>query len=179
MISHPFELLPFPDPNIPEVRITGQIEHEGSLLTVLYSLSGRIDDILLPAPNPQPGRKVNLWLGTCFEFFLALPDQPHYWEFNFSPSCDWNVFHMDAYRRAGFREEESIRNPCLEIRNEHDCFELEAAVDISPIIQAETRVLMGVTSVIRSHNRQETYWALTHPQPQADFHLRESFILTL
>jgi hypothetical protein len=26
-------------------------------------------------------------------------------------------------------------------------------------------------------NSKETYWALVHPRPEADFHTRESFIL--
>jgi hypothetical protein len=33
--------------------------------------------------------------------------------------------------------------------------------------------------VIQTQDRHETYWALVHPQPQADFHLRDSFILEL
>jgi len=179
MISHPFELVPHPDPGIPEIRITGRIERRGNILTVHYSVSGKIDEVLLPAPNPQPGRKEDLWLRTCFEFFLALPDQPQYWEFNFSPSGDWNAFRMDAYRRVGFREEELIQNPCLEIRNEIECFELEAVIDLNAILKSETQMLVGVTSVIQPRNGHETYWALTHPQPMADFHLRDSFILTL
>jgi hypothetical protein len=179
MTSHPFTLVPHPGPEIPEVSITGNIEREGNILTVHYSLTGKIDEVLLPAPNPQPGRKENLWLETCFEFFLALPEQPQYWEFNFSPSGDWNAFRMDAYRRIGFREEESLRNPGLEFSNEIDCIELEAAIDLSAILESETRILTGITSVIQSRHGEETFWALIHPQPMPDFHLRDSFILTL
>ena len=179
MSSHPFELVPYPDTEIPEVRITGKIDRVGNILTVYYSLCGKVDQVLLPPPNPQPGRKEKLWLETCFEFFLALPNQSQYWEFNFSPSSDWNAFHMDAYRRIGFREEDLIRNPCLVVRREINCLKLEAVIDLSPILELETGLFAGVTSVIQSNQGQETYWALTHPQQVADFHLRDSFILTL
>jgi hypothetical protein len=180
MMELPFELVPFPDPELPDIRITGTIFRENHIFTIQYSLSGKIDDILLPVLNPNPCRKQELWLGTCFEFFLARPDQPQYWEFNFSPSGDWNVFHMDAYRRIGFHEEDLIQNPCLDIGSEVDCFELEAAMDLSPILAPETLIQAGVTAVVQSRpGPNETYWALIHPRPQADFHLRESFILTL
>jgi hypothetical protein len=179
MRKNRFELVPFPDPEIPGVTITGNILRDGSLLTVQYSLSGKLEQVLFPRVNPQPGRKDELWLATCFEFFLAFPGQPQYWEFNLSPSGDWNVFHMDAYRRIGFRREESIQNPEIEIVNDIDCFKLHATIDVTPIFAGETIIQAGVTSVIQTHQGHETYWALAHPQPQADFHLRESFLLTL
>jgi hypothetical protein len=179
MMEHAFELVPFPDSEIPDIRITGTIMRENNILTVQYSLFGKIDDLQIPAVHPRPRRKDELWVGTCLECFLALPGQLHYWEFNFAPSGDWNVFRMDAYRRIGFREEDLIQNPCLEISNESDCFELEAAVDLSPILAGATQLQAGVTAVIQTRHRQETYWALLHPQAPADFHLRDSFILMI
>lgn len=179
MMQHPFELVPFSEPGIPKVRITGNVVREGSAITVQYSLSGNIVEVLLPAVTPQPVRKENLWLATCFEFFLAIPGQPQYWEFNFSPSGDWNAFHMDAYRRIGFRQEESIQNPEIKLANDIDCFKLDATIDLDPIFTSETKIQAAVTSVIQTRQGHETYWALAHPQPQADFHLRESFLLTL
>ena len=179
MMEHPFELVPFPAPGIPEVRISGTIIRENNILTVHYALSGKIDDIQFAAVNPQPFRRKGLWLETCFECFLALPDHPHYWEFNFSPARDWDVFRMDAYRRIGFREEDLIQSPCVEISAEGDCFDLEAAIDLSPILTPETQIQAGVTAVLQTRRGQEIYWALIHPRAQADFHARESFILTV
>ncbi len=174
-----FGLVPFPDPELPAVTITGSIFRDDNLLTVGYSLTGKIDQILFPNTNPKPERKDELWLATCFEFFLALPDQPQYWEVNLSPSGDWNAFHMDAYRRIGFRQEEKIQNPQLEIANSIDCFKLHATIDLNQLFDPDTKIQAGVTSVIQNRQEHETYWALAHPQPQADFHLRESFLLTL
>ncbi|HJS19718.1 MAG TPA: DOMON-like domain-containing protein [Anaerolineales bacterium] len=148
-------------------------------MTVRYSLSGKIEDILFPEVSSQPGRRDELWLATCFEFFLAIPDQPQYWEFNLSPSGDWNIFRMDSYRRVGFREEKSIDELKFEVRRDADCFSINGSVDIHPIIHSEVQIQAGITTVIQIGDGRESYWALTHPRPQADFHLRKSFILAL
>ena len=67
-------------------------------LFIRYEVCGELDQILFPALAESPSRKDELWKATCFEFFIAIMDQPRYWEFNISPSGDWNVYVMDAYR---------------------------------------------------------------------------------
>ena len=179
MMEQLFELVPFPDPGIPILRITGSAVRSGNLLTVLYSLSGTVNSVLFPSLNPQPGRKNELWMATCFEFFLARPDRPQYWEFNLSPSGDWNVYRLDAYRRKRSPEEKLVRDLRLEIQNRPGCFRLQTVVELSRILGSEKQLVMGVACIIQTLDGHETYWALTHPSPQADFHRRESFILAL
>jgi hypothetical protein len=179
MMEHSFALIPFPDPGIPKIKITGSVVREGNVLAIQYSMSGSIETVLFPASNPRPGRKTGLWQKTCFEFFLAFPDQPQYWEFNLSPSGDWNVYRMDAYRQISFQEEELIRNLRLDIQRDGTGCHLGAVVDISPIFSAGKQLLMGISGVIQTMDGHETYWALSHPSDQADFHQRESFILQL
>ena len=174
-----FTLTPFPGAYPHEITLTGTIARTPQLLTIHYSLKGDLEQIHLPAPCPQPARREELWIATCFELFLALPGRPEYWEFNFSPSGDWNVFCMDAYRRIGFRPEERIPSLQLNTRNNMDCFFLEAALDLSPLFEPDTVIQAGITSVIQNRDGNETYWALAHPASQADFHWRESFILLL
>jgi len=179
MTYHSFSLAPFSNHNIPEIKITGNISRRKSSLTVFYSLSGNLEDILFPEMSSQPNRRDELWLGTCFEFFLAVPDQPQYWEFNLSPSGDWNIYRMDAYRRVGFREEKSIETLRFDVRRDVDCFSINGSVDLSLIIRPEVELQAGITTVVQTKDGRESYWALVHPKPQADFHLRESFILAL
>lgn len=179
MKEHSFALIPFPGPGIPKIKITGSVVREGNVLTIQYAMAGTIDEILFPHINPQPGRQNGLWQITCFEFFLTFPDQPQYWEFNLSPSGDWNVYRMDAYRQISFQEEELIHSIRLDIRRNAECYRLETAVDIGPILIAGKQLLMGISSVIQTLDGRETYWALIHPGSQADFHQRESFILAL
>ena len=179
MTEQSFSLIPFPAPNVPEITITGTIARQNGVLTLHYSLAGNIADIFLPSLSAHPGRKDGLWQTTCFELFLAVKDQPGYWEFNMSPSGDWNVYRMDAYRRIGFREETSIQRLPFEVRKTAGTFTLDLAVDLTRILHIDQRLEVGVTAVIQTRDGSATYWALNHPASQADFHRRESFTLAL
>jgi hypothetical protein len=177
MTGQSFSLIPFPVPNIPLINITGRISLQNNILALHYSLAGNIETVFLPPTSVSPSRKDELWKTTCFEFFLAIKDRPEYWEYNMSPSGDWNVYRMDAYRRIGFREERSIQRLQVEAWEEADLFHLNAAVDLNPIFQQDDHVEVGITAVIQTKDGNESYWALAHPAPHPDFHLRESFIL--
>jgi len=179
MTGQSFSLIPFRNPNIPDITIKGKILRQNNLLTIHYALAGKIEDIFLPSSSVNPTRKEELWKTTCLEFFLAIKDLPHYWEFNLSPSGDWNVYHIDVYRRIGFREETSIQQLQFETQKATNSFLLNADVDLNPIIRLEQMLEVGVTAVIQTKVGSETYWALTHPAPEADFHLRESFLLAM
>jgi hypothetical protein len=179
MIEHAFSLIPFPAPDIPTISLTGKLSLHNNFLTLHYMLAGNIEAVLLPPALLPASRKDELWNATCFEFFLAIKDQPGYWEFNMSPSGDWNVYRMDAYRRIGFQEETAISQLPFEIRKESDGYSLEVSVDLSAMIRPEQDFQMAVTAIIQTKDGHETYWALAHPAPYADFHLRESFILSL
>jgi hypothetical protein len=56
-------------------------------------------------------------------------------------------------------------------------FSLEADIDLNQIIPEDTLIEAGITSVIRRKDEKESFWALIHSHPEADFHLRNSFIL--
>jgi hypothetical protein len=174
-----FSLIPFTDPHLPEIRITGSISRKRNDLSVCYELTGNIDGLSVPEPAAQPARTDELWKSTCLEFFIAVPNQPEYWEFNMSPSGNWNIYHMDAYRRIGFREETSIQRLPFSVRKETGCVSINVTVDLSPIVKVEDLLRVGITSIIQTNEGYETYWALRHPEVQADFHLRESFIIEL
>lgn len=179
MTEQLFSLIPFAMADLPTVTITGQVSLLDNQLIVYYSLTGDIRSVSLPAESANPGRKDELWKHTCLEFFLAIKDQPQYWEFNFSPSGDWNVYRMEAYRRIDFREEASIQHVRPKISRGADDLSLEVVVDLSSIVQDGEPIEMSVAAVIQTKDGNETYWALTHPTPQADFHDRRGFILAL
>ena len=179
MTKHSFSLIPFPAPNLPKISITGEISLQDNSVLLRYSLSGEIEKILWPPIAVNPSRKDELWKRTCFEFFLAIKNMPQYWEFNLSPSGDWNAYYMNSYRRVGFREETSIQRLQFESQRQSSHFTLDVIVDLNPIIQQSQLFDVGITAVIQKTDGNETYWALSHPAPFADFHLRESFILGL
>jgi hypothetical protein len=159
MAQYSVSLIPFPDPEIPDIQITGTMRRSKNLLTVSFLITGRTDVIYFPEATAEPHRRDDLWKTTCFEFFLAVPDKSEYWEFNMSPSGDWNAYRMDAYRQIGLKE--------------------ETAIDLTPFIKEDQQIQAEITSVIEDKNGHETYWALTHPGIQADFHRREGFVLLL
>ena len=171
----PFQLVPFGKHNIPDIAITGVATRLDNQLSIRYEVSGDVGRILFPVLSISPSRKDDLWKATCFEFFLAIPDQPQYWEFNMSPSGDWNVYQMEAYRRIGFCEEISISHLPFQFALPN----LELSVNLNPLFQPAQPLQIGITAIIQTLDGVETYWALAHPGPQADFHLRESFILSL
>lgn len=179
MTEQSFALIPFAAPDLPAIAITGRISFENHLLSLDYSLEGSINDVLLPPASLTPGRKEELWKATCFEFFLAIKEQPGYWEFNMSPSGDWNIYRMDTYRRIGFREETGISELPFTFRKDAERYVLDASVDLSSIIQPGQKLQMGITAIIQTRAGTESYWALVHPGSRADFHLRESFTLPL
>lgn len=177
MIEHAFRLIPFEAPHIPAISLTGRLSLKDLFLTLRYSLAGEIESVLLPPASLTPVRTDELWKATCFEFFLAIKDQPGYWEFNMSPSGNWNAYRMDAYRRIGFREETAISLLPFVFTKESDGFILDASIDLTPIIQPEEQLQIGITAIVQTKDGSESYWALAHPAPYADFHLREGFIL--
>jgi hypothetical protein len=179
MTTQTFSLIPFSRTNIPAIQITGQVGRQNGHLNLQYVLTGDVDKILLPERSAAPQRKHELWSTTCFELFLARPVEPQYWEFNLSPSGDWNIYRMDAYRRVGFREETSIQRLQFEVRKESGNVLMNTNVDLSPFIAAGQKLELGICCVIQSIGQHESYWALAHPQSDPDFHLRDSFILQM
>lgn len=179
MSESSFRLIPFPSARVPAVSLTGRLSFENRILSLHYVLVGSLEDISLPPISPGPARRGELWKATCFEFFLAVPDEPGYWEFNVSPSGDWNAYRMDAYRRVGFREETLISRPDSHFRMLSGEYRLDVSVDLTPLILPRQEAVMGIAAILQTKDGGETYWALAHPAPQADFHLREAFILQL
>ena len=94
-----------------------------------------------------------------------------------SPSGNWNVYVMDAYRQVGMRQETRIQRIPFDVRKEADGLSLEMAINLGPIIASKKPIEVGIASVMQTKNGKETYWAMSHPRPEADFHARESFVL--
>ena len=172
-----FSLIPFSVQDTPNLTITGEAARRSNIIYIRFVLAGNLGAVALPALNAAPTRKDELWRTTCFEFFVAIKNMPQYWEFNMSPSGDWNVYVMDAYRQVGMREETRIEQMPFKVQKEKDCLSLEMAINLDAIIASEKLIEVGVACVIQMKNGKETYWALLHPRSEADFHARESFVI--
>lgn len=141
-----------------------------------YRLTGDPLAIRLPAPAVA-AQADGLWQHTCCEAFIAAVDGPEYREFNFSPSGQWAAYGFTDYRirDAGFIPGSA---PHISIRRLDDGFHLEALLD-RELLPAADLLQLGMSVVVEGGNGDKTYWALTHCSPQPDFHLRQSFMLTL
>lgn len=174
----PFALIPYPANELPDIKITGEIERTENQLSLRYRVSGNIASILMSEAVDVPTRRHDLWKMTCFEFFIAPEGQTQYWEFNLSPSGNWNVYHMDAYRQVNMREEPLFTTLPFIFHNE-DKASLEISVDLSRIISANQKINIGIASIIQTRKGSESFWALAHPGSQADFHQRDGFTIQL
>ena len=179
MKGQDFSLQPF-SPISPALnfKVTGHIARRPHHLAIRYDLHGPLAELVIPAPADLPSRQHGLWEETCFEFFLGVKDSPRYWEFNLSPAGPWNVYRFDGYRQ-GMAEETAFTSLPWRVRRRPDSLLVALELEIERIVAADQPLAVGLAAVIKLAGGGLTYWALTHPGPQADFHRRDSFIIAL
>ncbi|MEH2127076.1 DOMON-like domain-containing protein [Nostoc sp.] len=177
MNNQTFSLQPFPSTeSFPHLKITGNISRNANQLTICYNLGDDLKEIAITPPSNAPSRKYELWKDTCFEFFLGIKDSARYWEFNLSPAGHWNVYRFEGYRQ-GMQEETAFEKLPFSVHNQADSLALALDVDLDKIVSAEQAIEIGITTVIKNIDGNVSYWALTHRGEEADFHLRDSFII--
>ena len=170
-----FSLIPFDSNTAPAIAINGDIERDRNRLRIKYRLEGASQVVL--TKSDRPTRQYDLWEHTCFEFFLALKDTTIYWEFNLSPAKHWNVFRFLDYRQD-IAEEMTFDTLPFEVFQHDDFLLLNLEIQLDKIIPSESELEVGITTVVEDE-RQLSYWALTHPAKEPDFHHRDSFIIKL
>jgi hypothetical protein len=174
-----FGLQPFPtEDRLPEIEMISAIDRQDNLLSIEYQLRGDLHMVEIAPAAVQPTRKHDLWETTCFEFFLGIPGNSDYWEFNLSPAGDWNIFHLDDYRQ-GLRPELAFTSLLFTIDRQANLLSLNLEFDLGKIIAAEQPLEVSVTAVIKPVQGEINYWALTHCGSIADFHLRDSFTIKI
>ncbi|AVH66940.1 DOMON-like domain-containing protein [Nostoc sp. 'Peltigera membranacea cyanobiont' N6] len=179
MNEQTFSLQPFPsNESPPNLKISGNIARNGNKLAIHYMVEGDLKEIAIVSPSNTPSRKHELWKDTCFEFFLGIKNSAQYWEFNLSPAGHWNAYRLDGYRQR-MQEEIAFENLAFNVQNQANGLVLALDVDLDKIVSAEQAIEVGITTVIKYRNDEVTYWALTHRGVEADFHLRDTFIVKL
>ncbi|MEC4813989.1 MAG: DOMON-like domain-containing protein [Scytonema sp. PMC 1069.18] len=179
MNEQTFSLYPFPSTkSLPKLKIAGNIARYDNQLTITYALFGDLQQVVIPSVSDIPTRKHELWKDTCFEFFIGVQDSEQYWEFNLSPTGDWNVYHFNGYRQ-GMQEETDFTTLPFSIYNQADSVTLAINIDLDKIISLEQSLDVAIASVIKHNDGEDSYWALTHQGEKPDFHLRDSFTIKL
>lgn len=175
----PFRLRPFPgDPAPVGLVIQGSAARDGERLCLRYELSGPLQQLQIQEPGDAPERLDDLWQSTCLECFLALNEDPGYWEANLSPAGDWNLYRLEGYRQ-GLAPEPAAVAPALQRLPRPDGLELVMTLTLPPRLAAAAELQLGITAVIATRHGELSYWALRHPGEQPDFHRREGFVLWL
>jgi hypothetical protein len=182
-IAHPFRLVPFAEARataaLPaDLELGGRIERQGGALRLIYRLRGSLPALRIPAPAAEPQRCDDLWQGTCFELFLAAAGAEPYREFNLSPSGDWNVYRLDGYRR-GLRPDPAWQTLGQRRDDTPGQLTLTLETPLPAELAAAPELEAAVTAVLQGRSGMCSYWALSHPGPEADFHRRDGFLLRL
>jgi len=170
-----FFLKPFPGEGNPAgVTIGGSIARRADVLSVRYEVRGNLAKVSIPAATEAPRRKDRLWEETCLEFFLGTTDSGVYWEFNLSPSGNWNVYRFTRYRE-GMREETAFASLSLDIRRDAQALVLTAEIDAGRIVPAGRDLAATAAAVIGTIDEGKSHWALVHQASRPDFHRRDPF----
>jgi len=179
MNGRDFSLKPF-SPISPglDFTITGNITRRADILAIRYELRGKLAELVIPAPAGIPARRHGLWEATCCEIFLGVKDSPRYWEFNLSPAGHWNVYRFAGYRQ-GMAEEEAFTSLAFSVRRRPDSLGVALELEIEKIVAVDQPLTVAPAAVIEFRDQGLTYWALTHPGAEADFHWRDSFQVEL
>ncbi len=109
---------------------------------------------------------------------MGIKNSQQYWEFNLSPAGHWNIYRFNGYRQ-GMQEETAFTTLPFIVQNQSDTFVLALNMDLSGIVSEEQGLEVAITTVIKHRDGEVSYWALTHQGKEADFHLRDSFMIEL
>ena len=171
LICHPST--PYPLPIELTANATRLVKGE---LQLGYILQGDIEQIQLPQKG-KPIQKDHLWQHTCFEAFIGFEGEPHYHEYNISPSRCWAIYAFKDYRQT--KPYQPSHEPTIQIIQSKDQLEIKVILPASalPTLLVNQVFKVGLSAVIESKDRHKTYWALNHPFDTPDFHHPRGFVL--
>ncbi len=172
-------LKPFSSENAPrDCRINALLSKEGASLKVAFEVTAILTDLnILDLEPAKAQRKDKLWEHTCFEIFLAQKNEPNYWEFNLSPSGNWNVYSFTDYRK-GMKPEILFDALPFDVKILSDRkLKLETAIDLR-FIQEYSYLNVGLSAVIEPNDGVISYWSVDHPKDIPDFHARKGWLLS-
>lgn len=145
-------------------------------LVIHYHIHGPLEKILIPKLLSEKSRQDELWRHTCLEAFFSseLTASSPYFEINCSPSGNWNAYGFSSYRQGMCLANLTVELTQVEINSESAVFEI--CISGTCLRHAKH---CGITSILEFNDGSKAYFALKHPGNQADFHLKDSFIISL
>ena len=185
MLLQASRLVPF-ERSVPQgLQVSGELiwNRDGQLelsFGVLAAAASGLNELVVPGglidgPQMAGQRRDELWTTTCFEAFLAIPDQPGYWEINLAPNGDWALYRFEGYR-SGQSQQPLERPPEVTLRRWHHQLRLDARLDLSNWWPDERCPELALTTVLDRGANGISHWALRHGDSRADFHDRSTFL---
>lgn len=151
-------------------------------LLLRYEVTGDVTALAVPAPA-MPGKADGLWQHTCFEAFVAVPGEPAYREFNFSPSGQWAAYHFfdERVRDTVAETAQPPFSPQMDIAMQAHALVLQVWLPTGalPLTLPGEALQLGLSAVVEDQRGQLSYWALQHPAERPDFHHRSGMALPL
>jgi hypothetical protein len=169
------ELVPFERTAAAPLKVSCTILNLEEGLVLQFQMDGEWENFLKPPPKTAPLRQDELWKSTCFECFIAPVSDAAYFEFNISPSGDWNAYAFDAYR-TGMRPAPEFLAPRI-----YQSFSSSLSTRTDVLIpkpqfsRPSSELLIQPTLVLASLTGEISYWAGNHPAQKPDFHRLEYF----
>ena len=187
LVSQVCRLKPYPGATASSLSIgAALIWREGGPFTLSYGLlpdgpfDGRplVDQLSGPWDQLRHvgSRRDLLWQHNCFEAFLALPGQQAYWELNVAPSGDWNLYRFSGYRQGGEPEPNAVA-PSVSLQRVARGLRCTIELDPNGFWPSSLVPEIALTTVVEQRDGALSYWALSHPGEQADFHDRRGFLV--
>ncbi|MFT7689040.1 MAG: hypothetical protein ACI9FB_004406 [Candidatus Azotimanducaceae bacterium] len=146
-------------------------------IQITFLLNCSPEDIVWPEiqTGHPPARQDDLWLSTCFEFFLSYKGRAQYFEFNFSPSGHWQ-----AYQFSRYREDRQVAPNLSLSKSEinHKANQTRVSIEVEYVegdfvtnTSSKNILNLGLSVILLDKRRHYHYFALKHSSKEkADFH---------
>ncbi|MDO9693333.1 MAG: DOMON-like domain-containing protein [Candidatus Latescibacteria bacterium] len=171
------DLVPFVAAEPPlELNLSGVVARDVGFLRVCFRLQGNPALVRLPVAAGSGTRRDSLWLGTCFEAFVAVEGEHRYAEVNLATSRDWNVYLFEEYR-CGMRPDHSVSDLMRSTVLVDGILTADFSLPLTSLAPGDRVLEVGLAAVIRHADGRLSHWALAHPGERPDFHRREGFLL--
>ena len=142
------------------------IQLQAGLLLLEYTVSGPLQNLIIPAAAASPGFTPKLWRHSCCEYFLRQTDMENYTEWNFSPCGNWWVCAFDDYRAPSEKQPPVMQPQHLDVRRQERRLTLSTAIACLPA----PPLRIGPALVLEHAGGSRSHWAMQHPDGAPDFH---------
>lgn len=161
-------------PQLSAFSLSGTVLWQGSNLEIAFCLKGPLHQLRnLDAPGAAQ-RRDRLWESTCFEAFVADPQERGYWEVNLASNGDWNLYRLDGYRE-NLRPEARVDALPHRWQRQPEQLNLSLQLNWQGLIPADA-IDLSLTAVLDHREHGCSFWAVHHAGAEPDFHQRQSFL---